>query len=161
MLAYHNEGINNSEIARWLEIDEGSVQYNLRKFETFGHMEIRSRLERPKKTTGLAQSDRNLVNTSRCNRWLIAPALRHQCNLLATIKRLFMNGHVFVFSIDVRVDHPALMRISLMPRHNELIKNSAANCWMDIYRVNSAEKDTCFISFISIKPQLKLDHISD
>lgn len=28
ILAYHNEGYSNSEIARMLEIDEGSVRYN-------------------------------------------------------------------------------------------------------------------------------------
>ena len=37
--AYHSEGKSNREIARLLNIDEGSVRYNLRKKEIHGSMD--------------------------------------------------------------------------------------------------------------------------
>ena len=48
---YHSEGKSNREIARLLNIDEGSVRYILRKKEIHGSMDIRPKSGRPKKTT--------------------------------------------------------------------------------------------------------------
>ena len=49
--AYHSEGKSNREIARLLNIDEGSVRYNLRKKEIHSSMDNRPKSGRPKKTT--------------------------------------------------------------------------------------------------------------
>ena len=79
ILAYHNKGYNNSQIARMLNISEGCVRHNLWKQENFGNMSTIPRCGCPKKTS--ARDDRALANTSKRNRFLTAPALRQECNL--------------------------------------------------------------------------------
>ncbi len=101
ILAYHNEGYNNSQIARMLNISEGCVRHNLWKQENFGNMSTRPRCGCPKKKTS-ARDDRALVNTSKRKRFLIAPALRQECNFqivsVSTVRRRLraagLNGRI-------------------------------------------------------------------
>ena len=72
--AWSGEGISNREIARRLEISEGTVRYNLKKLQEKNPMENAARAGRPKVTT--ERADRHLVRTSRRNRFLTAPEIR-------------------------------------------------------------------------------------
>lgn len=69
ILAFHNEGVNNSEIARRLHIDEEK-----NKIKTYTFVK-----------TPAMMTNRALVNTSRKNRWMIpAPALHQDSTRNAT-----------------------------------------------------------------------------
>ena len=71
--AWHREGISNREVARRLGISEFAVRSNLRKLAELGSMDVRPRSGRPRATTD--RDDRNLVRSSRCDRFKTAPEL--------------------------------------------------------------------------------------